>query len=504
MLHMELYGYRVDEQSPAMQKKAYYCKIHSDLEVLAPKLKYKTIYSKKNSVVQVLSDAAEDRKKILEPAIAYINERLIEQKVYSYTADDILELCDRISGQFANAYLELCEDFCQITGQEQEMQELRELRLQARTRVGALGSSIPDLAVNILQAGIINATTGIIHSVVNMFGNALSSLERMDRLQSMYDSDYTWSLLQDGMRADCKCLDRVLAILLSQVLGNNWRYPFLLDRKKEIAAILQKIKDGMIPNVELPQVLVTCIINGAPYWPELYEFAETVLGDDLGNLLQTARFFSVYSYIEKCDNKAQLAFQERKRQALKANFFGEKQDEAEEFLEASDIWDTLYREIEGRITPDFNYMLSILNGERHFFIQGEEHGPILLSNTRRHLILFEFDFSLIQKEKEIAKYCKLCHVQLKAGERPYYFLNTTSFCTRKSGIVATNYGFYLSRPQKDNPLLYKSITAMRGGMLQSMDIFYKGKNAKVNLPAVEQINNFLVLTCMYFKYGKFI
>ena len=98
----------------------------------------------------------------------------------------------------------------------------------------------------------------------------------------------------------------------------------------------------------------------------------------------------------------------------------------------------------------------------------------------------------------------MCHLQLKAGERPYYFLDTTSFCTRKSGIVATNYGFYLSRPQKDNPLLYKSITAMRGGMLQSMDIFYKGKNAKVNLPAVEQINNFLVLTCMYFKYGKFI
>ena len=109
----------------------------------------------------------------------------------------------------------------------------------------------------------------------------------------------------------------------------------------------------------------------------------------------------------------------------------------------------------------------------------------------------------MQKEKEIERYCKLCHVQLKPGEKPYYFLDTTNFCTRKSGIVATNYGFYLSNPKKMNPLYYENITSMRCGMLNSMDIFYNGEDAKVDLPPVEQINNMLVFTCMYFKYGTF-
>lgn len=501
---MELYGFYINEKSESMMKKAYYCKVHADLEALVPKLQYYNMfYSKKGSILQALNDAFEDRKKVMQPAIVYISEQLIAHKVYSYTEEDILELCDTIGGHFLDAFLELCDDFFEITDQEEDMRELRELRKNARTHIGAIGSGVPSLAVAAVEAGAINAATGMVHSIINIFGNAISAFERMDCLQSMYECDDTWGLLQKGIQNDCRCMDKVLSILLSDALGNGWQYPFSEEKKKEIKKYAINIRDGKIPRKEWARILVTNIINDAPYWPELYIYVEAILGEDHGNLLRTAEFFSVYPFIEKCEQKRQAALQEKRSKALQSNFWHEKQEEAEDFLFNSGVWDTLYREVDGRITPDFDYMISILNGERHFYINGKEHGPIFQNNARRHLIFFAFDFSLMQKEKEIERYCKLCHVQLKPGEKPYYFLDTTNFCTRKSGIVATNYGFYLSNPKKMNPLYYENITSMRCGMLNSMDIFYNGEDAKVDLPPVEQINNMLVFTCMYFKYGTF-
>ena len=109
----------------------------------------------------------------------------------------------------------------------------------------------------------------------------------------------------------------------------------------------------------------------------------------------------------------------------------------------------------------------------------------------------------MQREREIQKYCKQCHVNLSQGEIPYYFMDTTNFCTKANGIVVTNYGFYFSNPRKENPLYYKNITLMSCGMLSCMDIYYNGKNAKVSLVCDEVLNNLLIFTCMYFKYGIF-
>ena len=499
---MDLYGYTFNENSLSMQKKAYFCKVHADVEVFAQKLNYYgTAYIKRGSIAQVINEAMADRKKMMEPALAYINNLLAAQKIYAYTSDDILSLCDCMSGKFVDAYMELCENICEITGQEAKEREVRELRKKARTKVHAIGVGIPNLAIGALEAGAINLTTGIVHSAFNLVGNTISAFMRMDMLSSIYESGAASAILQNGMKEDCKCLDKVLAAALSNVLGSEWKYPFSDVRIKEISSIVQNIYGGLVPKNEWPATLVLCIINGIPYEPKLYEFAEGCLGKDSGNLLKVAKFFSVYPYMEKCEREKRFEDYDEKCKVMTSSFFGNNLEEAEKFLEASDVYDRFYSTVSDKIDSDFNKMLSVIDEPRDLYKGDKE--LFFKKNSRRHVIVFEFDFSLMQKEREIKKYCELCHVNLRNGEIPYYFLDTTNFCSRKEGIVATNYGFYLSNPKTDNPLLYRYITAMKEGMLDSMDIFYKNKNAKVKLVPESQLNDLLVFTCMYFKYGKF-
>lgn len=181
-------------------------------------------------------------------------------------------------------------------------------------------------------------------------------------------------------------------------------------------------------------------------------------------------------------------------------FWGANQEVAKKFLEKTNVRDQIYIRVENQMTPDFSKMLSILRSLT--ILRNAKEVNLFSGNVKNHLTFFPFDFTLNQREKQIKQYCAKCHVQLQQGEVPYYFLDTTSFCTKAHGIVATNYGLYLSDPRKDNPLLYQNITAMPCGMMDSMEIIYNGKNAKVKLPCDELLNNFLIFTCMYFKYGQ--
>lgn len=499
---MELYGYRINEQSPSMKQKAYYCKLYSDFHRMAEKINYYGVcYINKGNIRNVLLDAQKDRIRLYAPVFQYILSELHSKGIYHYNEEELLRICDNIDGRFISACLEISEDCCEILGEEKAERKLRELRKQARTRVGAIGTSVTNLAVNMLEAGAINIATGAIHSVANIIGNGLSAINRESAMQNFYESGVPWTLIQKGLREDCCLMVLVISQIFAKELGLEWLYPFTTERLKETKIIIEKIQNNSIARSECPRLLLDCIINRAPYYEPLYDVAEKILGDDNGNLQKIARHFSVSKYIAKVEREEKLNQYREKCQNNKERFFGSKLDDAEAFLDKTDVYDRIFCSVEEQLSDDFNKTLAFLL-ERTWMKNGKE-SPILGNNQRRHLVLFNFDLTLMQREKEIQKYCKQCHVNLKQGEIPYYFMDTTSFCTKGNGIVATNYGFYLSNPRNENPLFYKNITSMPCGMMDSMDIYYNGKNAKVSLVSDEVLNNFLIFTCMYFKYGIF-
>lgn len=94
----------------------------------------------------------------------------------------------------------------------------------------------------------------------------------------------------------------MLPLIISQILqaevDDTWQYPFRDFRYTDAKAICNQISQNMIPEAQWKQLLTTCIVNFAPYAPELYEYAEKALGEDDGHLLETAHFFSASRYFQ--------------------------------------------------------------------------------------------------------------------------------------------------------------------------------------------------------------
>ena len=113
--------------------------------------------------------------------------------------------------------------------------------------------------------------------------------------------------------------------------------------------------------------------------------------------------------------------------------------------------------------------------------------------------------SKLGKQTFIRQFCDTCHAKLMPGEEAFAFIDITSTWTRREGILITNRGFYLSEScnavRPGSPLLYERISRIVCDPV--MKIEYDGAIVKPKLPSNEKIRNFLIFSCMYFKFGQF-
>ena len=171
------------------------------------------------------------------------------------------------------------------------------------------------------------------------------------------------------------------------------------------------------------------------------------------------------------------------------------------------IDDDVYFIVEDVLSPDFNDMIRhLLDFRMYINDKGEEDGPIFDHRTRRRMIFFEFDSpSKLGKPNFVRQFCDTCHAKLLPGEEAFAFIDTTSTWTRNEGILITNRGFYLSGPcnavSPGSPLLYEKIDRIVCDPIMKME--YDGTAVKAKFPSNKKINNFLIFTCMYFKFGRF-
>lgn len=508
---MQLYGFQVNEQSISMQRKAYYCKLIADTDQLARRIKYYPLYAEHGNLKSVFEHILDDRKSLYAPLFQYVSTALQAHGIYHYDADRILDACDIVSGKYIAAFIDIQEKCCEIVGALEEKIQLRQLRKDTRTRIGAFGSGVSGLAVGMLKAGAINAASGVLHSAGNAVGNLFSKMLCDSQIDELYREQRTRQSLLNGMQADCRAIPLIIGQILHAEVDGTWQYPFREFRYTDAKAICNQISQNMIPEEQWKQLLTTCIVNCAPYAPELYEYAEKVLGGDDGNLLEMAHFFSVYGYFQpKEENiRREQSFREYQENAKTKPqaFFGDKLYEARSFLFMSHIDDDIYNTVEDVLSPDFNEMIKHILDFRMFINEkGEEDGPLFNRRIRRHMVFFEFDSpSVLGKQEFIQQFCETCHANLIAGEEAFAFIDLTSTWTRNEGILVTNRGLYFSGAcsviRRGEPLLYEKIDRMVCDPI--LEVTYNGTVAKTKFPSNARINNFLIFACMYFKFGQF-
>ena len=508
---MQLYGFQINEQSVSMQRKAYYCKLIADTDQLARQIKYYPLYEEHRTIKGVFENLLKDREVLYAPLFRYVSDELQAHGIYNYDSQRIIDACDAVSGKYISVYMDIQEQCCEIVGALEEEMQLRQLRKDTRGRIGAIGSGVGGLAVGMLKAGTLNIASGVIHSAGNAVGNLFSKLYCDNQLDELYHTHATRQSLLNGMQADCRAIPTVISLILQAEADTTWQYPFQTSRLTDITAICNQISTKAIPRSKWEQLLTGCIINYAPFLPELYEFAEKTLGGDDGNLLKVAHFFSVIRYFQPIEEKERrdASFREYQKNAEEKPkaFFGSRLHEAEAFLSTSQIYDDVYCIVEDVLSPDFNDMIRhLLDFRTYINDKGEEDGPLFDRRTRRRMIFFEFDSpSKLGKQTFIRQFCDTCHAKLMPGEEAFAFIDITSTWTRREGILITNRGFYLSEScnavRPGSPLLYERISRIVCDPV--MKIEYDGAIVKPKLPSNEKIRKFLIFSCMYFKFGQF-
>lgn len=508
---MQLYGFQFNEQSLSMQRKAYYCKLISDTDQIARKIKYYPLYEDHRNMRGVFEHVLSDRIALYAPLLQYVSEELQKHQIYHYDAEKILDACDVVSGKYISAIMDIQERCCEIIGAHEEEMRLRQLRKASRARIGAIGSGVSGLAIGMLEAGALNAASGMLHSAGNAVGDLFSKMSCDSQLDDLYHTHHTRQSLLNGMQADCRAVPIIIGLILQAEIDDTWQYPFQKQRVSAAKAICNQIKSGMISQNEWPRLLTTCIVNYVPYDPGLYTYAEKALGDDDGHLMETAHFFSVTRYFQPKEKQAQ---KDRKWQAYQENvelkpktFFGENLHEAEAFLSMSFIYDRIYDSVEDVLSPDFNAMIKHLLDYRTFINEkGEEDGSLFDHRARRRMIFFEFDSpSRLGKQTYIRQFCDICHARLAPSEKAFVFIDLTGTWTRSEGILITDRGLYFSGGcnvvKWGEPLLYSKIDRITCDPV--MKIQYDSTSAKAKYPSNEIIKNFLIFACMYFKFGTF-
>ena len=469
------------------------------------------MYEEHRTIKGVFENLLKDREVLYAPLFRYVSDELQAHGIYNYDSQRIIDACDAVSGKYISVYMDIQEQCCEIVGALEEEMQLRQLRKDTRGRIGAIGSGVGGLAVGMLKAGTLNIASGVIHSAGNAVGNLFSKLYCDNQLDELYHTHATRQSLLNGMQADCRAIPTVISLILQAEADTTWQYPFQTSRLTDITAICNQISTKAIPRSRWEQLLTGCIINYAPFLPELYEFAEKTLGGDDGNLLKVAHFFSVIRYFQPIEEKERrdASFREYQKNAEEKPkaFFGSRLHEAEAFLSTSQIYDDVYCIVEDVLSPDFNDMIRhLLDFRTYINDKGEEDGPLFDRRTRRRMIFFEFDSpSKLGKQTFIRQFCDTCHAKLMPGEEAFAFIDITSTWTRREGILITNRGFYLSEScnavRPGSPLLYERISRIVCDPV--MKIEYDGAIVKPKLPSNEKIRNFLIFSCMYFKFGQF-
>ena len=508
---MDLYGFRISEQTVSMQRKAYYCRLICDTDQIARQIKYYPLYEEHRTLKGVFENLLKDRETLYAPLFRYVSAELQAHGIYHYDTQRIMDACDIVSGKYISAYMDIQEQCCEIVGALEEEVQLRQLRKDTRGRIGAIGSGVGGLAIGMLKAGTLNAASGILHSAGNVVGNLFSKMFCDSQIDALYHDHRTRQSLLNGMQADCRAIPLIIGQILQAEVDDTWQYPFRDFRYTDARAICNQISQNKIPKEQWKQLLTTCIVNYAPYAPELYEFAEKTLGADDGRLLEAAHFFSVTRYFQPIEEKQRrdASFREYQKNAEErpTAFFGDRLYEAKAFLSMSFIDDDVYFIVEDVLSPDFNDMIRhLLDFRMYINDKGEEDGPIFDHRTRRRMIFFEFDSpSKLGKPNFVRQFCDTCHAKLLPGEEAFAFIDTTSTWTRNEGILITNRGFYLSGPcnavRPGSPLLYEKIDRIVCDPIMKME--YDGTAVKAKFPSNKKINNFLIFTCMYFKFGHF-
>lgn len=156
---------------------------------------------------------------VREMAIAPLFEGLLALEIYDVSRENFEEACLDLSSA-AKYYDGLVEIYNDILEDEETEHNYRELRKASRSRVIGGGFGVGGALKGMATAGVMNAITGMGHSIANSIGNMRTAAATAKAKNDLYNNELTFEVLDRGLRETIRDIYLLFADFLNEYKQN--------------------------------------------------------------------------------------------------------------------------------------------------------------------------------------------------------------------------------------------------------------------------------------------
>ncbi len=238
-----------------------FANVRKEFEILS--IKYyksfdKELSSKCFNLQKLVEDAYDIADKYFIKAADVILNRLAQHDIYTMTQQDIMELaaeCDVLSS-FDGVFSEIEKLYDQTMQKAQDERDRREYRKASRSRFIGGGFGVDAAIRGSIHAGMLNAATGLGHSIINSFGNARTEREMREKISELYH--FACPVLSGALKTTISNFYTVMLILLDKFELAEIKWP-LDEKKKQAKAIMENLDAGRIQGDKISLMLFQAV-----------------------------------------------------------------------------------------------------------------------------------------------------------------------------------------------------------------------------------------------------
>lgn len=245
-------------------------------------------YASQSDCVTVNRNAGALIDKAIGPLVSKAVEMLSEQGVYSIDADlFVRKYLYGFDEEFYNTLDKMMDRINEIDGHLASEKRYRELRKASRGRVIGGGFGLGGALKGMATAGVMNATTGMAHSLGNAVGNMGSSMSASLNKDAVYKN--AKGPLREAI-INCGYYARNgIREALEQEANIKCKY-ITITESNQAKAILQNYMQGRIPEAQRKNQIIQALLLD-PYNIKIYEIIWNDYGDKSGDLRKLSSYF---------------------------------------------------------------------------------------------------------------------------------------------------------------------------------------------------------------------
>ena len=259
--------------------------------------------------------------------VVYEQYRIVAQKImdalntngiYGFTENDILNRHGLYA--FEEELKKISNNASNIDIQRNNERAYRNYRKASRGRFVGGGFGIEGAIKGMAMASAANAATGMLHSVVNAFGNIGSSVKHNIAMDNLYHS----GVCGDVIKAIDKDIMGFYYVLEQIFFDHGYAKGNIHERIREADNLYAQLESGNIPSVAQKDAVIR-MITTFPGKIEYYALAVNLLGGSNGELKKLVEKFGLdteyYMAIEASSEWRNLVFGDLKSKITKEGYF---------------------------------------------------------------------------------------------------------------------------------------------------------------------------------------